>query len=151
MENTMALISVFVGMAALAVLLLIAWGICDLIYYFKDKKHKKWRAEVLANYPELMPLLEEYMRTCNNVAYTVSKQCELKEEINKQAEENKYLPKGDRVDAYIETLKEKYKWLDDLRKEQYVEKQLAYEKLELFWKTNFPNLKEEKRIMWWYW
>lgn len=98
-----------------------------------------------------MPLLEEYMRTSNNVVYTVSEQYKLKEEINKQAEENKYLPKGDRVDAYIETLKEKYKWLDDLRKEQCAEKQLAHKKLELFWKTNFPNLKEEKRIMWWYW
>jgi hypothetical protein len=91
------------------------------------------------------------MRTSENVAYTVSKQYKLKEEINKQVEENKYLPKGDRVDGYIETLKEKYKWLDDLREAQYVEKQLAYKKLELFWATNFPNLKEEKRIMWWYW
>jgi ribosomal protein S6 len=151
MENTIALISVFIGVAALAVLLLVAWGLCELVYYIKDKRHQKWGAWVFENYPELMPLLEEYMRTSNNVAYTVSEQYKLKEEINKQAEENKYLPKGDRIDAYIETLKEKYKWLDDLRKEQYVEKELAYKKLELFWETNFPNLKEEKRIMWWGW
>jgi aspartyl-tRNA synthetase len=133
------------------ILCVIAMGIGALIASIQDKIEKKKRNKLVADYPELMPLLREYMRTQNNVAYTVKKQYELKEEINKQVEENKYLPKGDRVDAYIETLKEKYKWLDNLREEQYAEKQLAYKKLELFWATNFPNLKEEKRIMWWYW
>lgn len=138
----------FLGLAALiTIACLIGWGIAEI----QDRIAKKKRKKLIQDYPELKPLLEEYMRTCNNVAYTVSKQYELKEEISKQVEENKYLPKGDRVDAYIETLKEKYKWLDDLREEQYAEKQLAYKKLELFWATNFPNLKEEKRIMWWYW
>ena len=138
----------FLGLTALIVITcLIAWAIAGI----QDKIEKKKREKLITDYPELKPLLEEYMRTCNNVAYTVKKQYELKEEINKQVEENKYLPKGDRVDAYIETLKEKYKWLDNLREEQYAEKQLAYKKLELFWATNFPNLKEEKRIMWWYW
>ena len=135
----------------LVVLIVIACLVGFAVAAIQDKIEKKKRIKLIADYPELMPLLKEYMRTCNNVAYTVSKQYKLKEEINKQVEENKYLPKGDRVDAYIETLKEKYKWLDDLREKQYVEKQLAYKKLELFWATNFPNLKEEKRIMWWYW
>ena len=135
----------------LGILCAIAIGISALISSIQDKIAKKKRDKLIADYPELMPLLKEYMRTCNNVAYTVSKQYKLKEEIDKQVEENKYLPKGDRVDAYIETLKEKYKWLDNLREEQYAEKRLAYKKLELFWATNFPNLKEEKRIMWWYW
>lgn len=133
------------------ILCAIAIGVAALIASIQDKIEKKKRNKLIADYPELMPLLREYMRTQNNVAYTVKKQYELKEEIDKQVEENKYLPKGDRVDAYIETLKEKYKWLDNLREEQYAEKQLAYKKLELFWATNFPNLKEEKRIMWWYW
>lgn len=138
----------FLGLTALiAITCLIALAIAEI----QDKIEKKKRKKLIQDYPELMPLLEEYMRTQNNVAYTVSKQYKLKEEINKQVEENKYLPKGDRVDAYIETLKEKYKWLDDLREEQYAEKQLAYKKLEVFWETNFPNLKKEKRIMWWYW
>lgn len=147
MEGVILVLALF----GLGILCAIAIGVAALIASIQDKIEKKKRNKLLADYPELMPLLEEYMRTCNNVAYTVKKQYELKEEINKQVEENKYLPKGDRVDAYIETLKEKYKWLDDLREEQYAEKQLAYKKLELFWATNFPNLKEEKRIMWWYW
>lgn len=148
MTNGDLFIIFFLGLTALIVIAcLIGWAITEI----QDKIEKKKRKKLIQDYPELMPLLEEYMRTCNNVAYTVSKQYKVKEEINKQVEENKYLPKGDRVDAYIETLKEKYKWLDDLREEQYVEKQLAYKKLELFWATNFPNLKEEKRIMWWYW
>lgn len=148
MTNDNLFIIFFLGLTALIVIAcLIAWAIAEI----QSKIEKKKREKLIQDYPELMPLLEEYMRTSENVAYTVSKQYKLKEEINKQVEENKYLPKGDRVDAYIETLKEKYKWLDDLREAQYVEKQLAYKKLELFWATNFPNLKEEKRIMWWYW
>lgn len=147
MEGVILVLALF----GLGILCAIAIGVAALIASIQDKIEKKKRNKLLADYPELMPLLEEYMRTCNNVAYTVKKQYGFKEEINKQVEENKYLPKGDRVDAYIETLKEKYKWLDDLREEQYAEKQLAYKKLELFWATNFPNLKEEKRIMWWYW
>lgn len=144
-------IALVLALFGLGILCAIAMGIGALIGSIQDKIEKKKRNKLIADYPELMPLIREYMRTQNNVAYTVKKQYELKEEINKQVEENKYLPKGDRVDAYIETLKEKYKWLDDLREEQYAEKQLAYKKLELFWATNFPNLKEEKRIMWWYW
>jgi DNA phosphorothioation-dependent restriction protein DptG len=148
MTNGDLFIIFFLGLTALIVITcLIAWAIAEI----QSKIEKKKREKLIQDYPELMPLLEEYMRTCNNVAYTVKEQYKLKEEINKQVEKNKYLPKVDRVDAYIETLKEKYKWLDDLREEQYVEKQLAYKKLELFWATNFPKLKEEKRIMWWYW
>jgi hypothetical protein len=148
MTNDNLFIIFFLGLAAL---ITIASFVGLAIAEIQDKIDKKKRKKLIQDYPELMPLLEEYMRTYNNVSYTISKQHELKEEINKQVEENKYLPKGDRVDAYIETLKEKYKWLDNLREEQDVEKQLAYKKLELFWATNFPNLKEEKRIMWWYW
>ena len=147
MEGIVLVLALF----GLGILCAIAIGIANFIASIQDKIEKKKRNKLIADYPELMPLLQEYMRTQNNIAYTVSKQYKLKEEINRLVEENKYLPKSDRVDAYIETLKEKYKWLDDLREEQYAEKQLAYKKLELFWATNFPNLKEEKRIMWWYW
>lgn len=148
MTNGDLFIIFFLGLTALIVITcLVGWVIAEI----QSKIEKKKREKLIQDYPELMPLLEEHMRTCDNVAYTVREQYKLKEEINKQVEENKYLPKGDRVDAYIETLKEKYKWLDDLREKQYAEKQLAYKKLELFWETNFPKLKEEKRIMWWYW
>lgn len=135
----------------LGILCAIALGIGAIIAEIQDRIAKKRRAKLIKEYPELKELLAEYMRTQNNVGYTASKIHLLKEEINKQIEENKYLPKGDRVDAYIETLKEKYKWLDELRENQSVERDLAYKKLVLFWETNFPDLKEEKRIMWWYW
>ena len=135
----------------LTALITIASLIGLAISAIQDKIEKKRRNKLIADYPELMPLLREYMRTQNNVGYTASKIRKLVEEINKQVEKNKYLPKGDRVDAYIETLKEKYAWLTNLEEQQSCERDLAHKKLELFWATNFPNLKEEKRIMWWYW
>lgn len=148
MEDGLMMVIVLFG---LGILCAIALGIGAFIAEIQDRIEKKRRAKLIKEYPELKELLAEYMRTQNNVGYTASKIHLLKEEINKQIEENKYLPKGDRVDAYIETLKEKYKWLDELRENQSVERDLAYKKLVLFWETNFPNLKEEKRIMWWYW
>ena len=148
MEEGLALVLSLFG---LGILCAIAMGIAAIIAGIQDKIAKKKREKLIKEYPELKELLAEYMRTQNNVGYTASKISLLKEEINKQVEENKYLPKGDRVDAYIETLKEKYKWLDELKENQSVERDLAYKRLVLFWKTNFPELKEEKRIMWWYW
>lgn len=148
MEEGLIMVIVLFGFGILCA---IALGIGAIIAEIQDKIEKKRRAKLIKEYPELKELLAEYMRTQNNVGYTASKIHLLKEEINKQIEENKYLPKGDRVDAYIETLKEKYKWLDELRENQSIERDLAYKKLVLFWETNFPNLKEEKRIMWWYW
>lgn len=148
MEEGLIMVIILFG---LGILCAIALGIGTIIAEIQDRIEKKRRAKLIKEYPELKELLAEYMRTQNNVGYTASKIHLLKEEINKQIEENKYLPKGDRVDAYIETLKEKYKWLDELRENQSIERDLAYKKLELFWETNFPNLKEEKRIMWWYW
>ena len=148
MEEGLVLVICLFG---LGILCAIAMGIATIIGKIQDKIQKKRREKLIKEYPELKELLMEYMRTQNNMGYTVSKILKLKEEINKQTEENKYLPKGDRVDAYIETLKERYKWLDELRENQSVERELAYKKLTLFWETNFPNLKKEKRIMWWYW
>lgn len=148
MEEGLIMVIVLFG---LGILCAIALGIGAIIAEIQDRIEKKRRTKLIKDYPELKELLAEYMRTQNNVGYTASKIHLLKEEISKQIEENKYLPKGDRVDAYIETLKEKYKWLDELRENQSVERDLAYKKLVLFWETNFPDLKEEKRIMWWYW
>lgn len=148
MEEGLIMVIVLFG---LGILCAIALGIGAIIAEIQDRIEKKRRAKLIKEYPELKELLAEYMRTQNNVGYTASKIHKLKEEINKQTEENKYLPKGDRVDAYIETLKEKYKWLDELKENQSAERDLAYKKLVLFWEMNFPDLKEEKRIMWWYW
>ena len=148
MEDGLIMVICLFGLGSLCA---IAMGIGAIIAEIQDRIAKKRRAKLIKEYPELKELLAEYMRTQNNVGYTASKIHLLKEEISKQIEENKYLPKGDRVDAYIETLKEKYKWLDELKENQSVERDLAYKKLVLFWETNFPDLKEEKRIMWWYW
>ena len=149
MENTIALISVFVWILMLAVLLLVTWGLCELVYYIKNKKNKKWCTWVFESYPELKELLFEYKRTRHNTIYTIKKIEEIKKEIIKQVEENEYLPKGDRVDEYIETLKEKYLWLKDLLEKQREEESEKKEALNKFWKTNFPDLPEHKRLMWW--
>ena len=106
MENGLIMVICLFG---LGILCAIAMGIGAIIAEIQDRIAKKRRAKLIKEYPELKELLAEYMRTQNNVGYTASKIHLLKEEINKQMEENKYLPKGDRVDAYIETLKEKYK------------------------------------------
>lgn len=145
----MALISVLIGLVVFVVLLLTTCGICELIYYIKDKKHKKWCTWVFEKHPELKELLFEYNRTRNNTVYTIKKIEEIKKEITKQVEENKYLPKGDRVDEYIETLKEKYLWLKDLLEKQKEEEKEKKEALNRFWGTNFPDLPEHKRMMWW--
>ena len=149
MQDLMILISMLIGLVALGVLIAITVGICDLINFFRNKRHKKWCAWVFENHPELEELLFEYKRTRNNTVYTIKKIEEIKQEITKQVEENKYLPKGDRVDGYIETLKESYIWLKDLLEKQKEEEKEKKEALTKFWETNFPNLPEHKRLMWW--
>lgn len=149
MQDAMVLISMFIGLLILSILIVITVGICDLINFFRGKRHKKWCAWVFENYPELKELLIEYKRTRNNTVYTIKKIEEIKQEISKQVEENKYLPKGDRVDGYIETLKGKYCWLKILLEKQREEESKAEEDLVKFWETNFPDLPEHKRLMWW--
>lgn len=149
MESTMALISVFVGMAVLAVLLLITWGLCELVYHIKDKRHKKWCAWVFDNYPELKVLLSEYKRLQKERYQTGKDALELQKNIDSWVEKNKYLPRGCRVDAHIEVLKEGYQELLNIRAEQYELVEKAKMELEDFWKTNFPDLREDKWLMWW--
>jgi hypothetical protein len=149
MQNLMVLVSMFIGLVALGILIAITVGICDLVNFIRNKRHKKWCAWVFENHPELEELLFEYKRTRNNTVYTIKKIEEIKQEITKQVEENKYLPKGDRVDGYIETLKESYIWLKDLLEKQREEEKEKKEALTKFWETNFPNLPEHKRLMWW--
>jgi seryl-tRNA synthetase len=149
MQDLMVLVSVFIGLVALGILIAITVGICDLVNFIRNKRHKKWCAWVFENHPELEELLFEYKRTRNNTVYTIKKIEEIKQEITKQVEENKYLPKGDRVDGYIETLKESYIWLKDLLEKQREEEKEKKEALTKFWETNFPDLPEHKRLMWW--
>ena len=142
----LVMVIVFGGFTAIG---FFAWVIATIVGYIKDRRWKKWCDFVFSTYPELKPLLIEYKRTRHNTVYTIKKIEETKKEIIKQIEENKYLPKGDRVDGYIETLKEKYIWLKDLLQKQKAEENEKEEELDKFWETNFPNLREDKRIMWW--
>ena len=80
-------IALVLTLFGLGILCAIAMGIGALIGSIQDKIEKKKRNKLIADYPELMPLIREYMRTQNNVAYTVKKQYELKEEINKRFSE----------------------------------------------------------------
>lgn len=149
MESTMALISVFIGVAVLAVLLLVTWGLCELVYYIKDKKHKKWCAWMFENYPELKVLLSEFHRLRTEHGNTVREAVILQKTIDEWVEKNKYLPEGRRVDKHIEALKEQYQELLDIRAEQSELADKARVELEEFWKTNFPDLREDKWLMWW--
>lgn len=149
MQDLMVLVSMAIGLMALGILIAVTVGICDLINFIRNKRHKKWCAWVFENHPELEELLFEYKRTRNNTVYTIKKIEEVKQEITKQVEENKYLPKGDRVDEYIETLKESYIWLKNLLEKQREEEKEKKEALTKFWEINFPNLPEHKRLMWW--
>jgi hypothetical protein len=149
MEIAIALISVFIGVAMLAVLLLVTWGLCELVYYIKNKKHKKWCAWLFENYPELKVSLSEYRRLLTEYGDTARDAVILKNTIDEWVEKNKYLPEGRRVDKHIEALKEQYQELLDIRAEQSKLADKARAELKDFWKTNFPNLREDKWLMWW--
>ena len=149
MQDLMVLVLMLIGLAALGVFIAITVGVCDLIIFIRNKQHKKWCTWVFENHPELKELLFEYKRTRRNAVYTIKKIEEIKTEITKQTEENQYLPKGERVDGYIETLKEKYVWLKDLLEKQREEENEKKEALDKFWETNFPDLPEHKRLIWW--
>ena len=88
MESVMALISVLIGVAVLGVLVLATWGICELVYYIKDRKRKKWCAWVFENYPELKVLLSEFHRLQNERADTVRDAIKLQKTIDEWVERN---------------------------------------------------------------
>ena len=149
MENFISGLSIFIGMAVLGILLLATWGLCELFYYIKNKKHKKWCAWVFENYPELEVLLSEYHRLRTEHGDTVRDAVKLQKIIDEWIERNKYLPEGHRVDKHIEELKVQYQELLDIRAEQSELSDKARAELENFWKNNFPNLREDKWLMWW--
>lgn len=149
MENVMTLISVLIGLAVLGVLFLATWGLCELAYYIKDKRRKKWCAWVFANYPELKGLLSEYHRLQTEYGNTARDASKLQETIDEWVERNKYLPVGRRVDKHIEALKEQYQELLDIRAEQSELSDRARAVLESFWEINFPNLRKDKWLIWW--
>lgn len=149
MQDLMILVSMVIGLVALGILIAITVGICDLINFIRNKRHKKWCTWVFANYPELKVLLSEYHRLRTECGDTVREAVKFQKTIDEWVERNKYLPEGRRVDKHIEALKEQYQELLDIRAEQSELSDKARAELENFWKTNFPNLREDKWLMWW--
>ena len=147
MQDLMVFVSMLIGLLALGVLITITVGICDLINFIRNKRHKKWCAWVFENYPELKVLLSEYHRLRTEHADTALSVYNLQRVIDEWVERNKYLPEGRRVDKHIETLKEQYQELLDLRAEQSELADQAKEDLVKFWENNFPDLPEHKRLM----
>lgn len=144
MEGLIVLIVLF----GFTLVCLIAWGIATIIGRITDRKWEKWKNHCLTTYPELKVLLSEYRRLRKEHFETVQDTLKLEKDIDSWVEKNKYLPHGSRVDAHIESLKEQYQELLDIRAEQWELVKKAKADLENFWETNFPNLKKEKRLMW---
>jgi hypothetical protein len=144
MEGLILLI-VFVGFGLIC---LIAWGIAEITCRISNRKWEKWKNFCFTTYPELKVLLSEYSRLRKEHCETVKDALELQKNIDSWVEKNKYLPHGCRVDAHIEVLKENYQELLDIRAEQWELVEKAKTDLDNFWETNFPNLREDKKIMW---
>lgn len=139
---------VFLGFTLLITIAsLIAVGISEI----QDKIEKKKRKKLLTTYPELKLLLSEYMRLTNEHSETCANCNSLKNDIDEWENKNHYFPKDKKIDNHIEELKQGLWELKQLEQEQSLLVKQSRKELELFWATNFPNLKEEKRIMWWYW
>lgn len=149
MQDLMVLVSMLIGLVALGILIAITVGICDLVNFIRNKRHKKWCAWVFENYPELKVLLSEFHRLRTEHGNTVREAVILQKTIDEWVERNKYLPESRRVDKHIEELKEQYQELLDIRAEQSELADKARAELEEFWKTNFPDLREDKWLMWW--
>ena len=148
MTNGNLFIIFFLGLTTLIVIAcLIAWAIAAI----QDKIEKKKREKLIQEYPELKLLLSEYMRLTKEHGDTCATIYRLKEDIDKWVKRNEYLPQDKKVDNHIEELKKGLWNLEQIRQEEKLKVDAAYKELELFWATNFPKLKEEKRIMWWYW
>lgn len=145
MEGLILLI-VFLGVAFIGFL---AWVIAEIVCFIKDRQWKKWCNFVFTTHPELKVLLAEWSRLRKEHAQTVIDAVQLQKDIDEWTEKNKYLPHGHRVDGHIEALKEHYQELLEIRAEQSELVDKAKEEIVKFWETNYPNVREDKRIMWW--
>lgn len=149
MSEFIYLIALLIVSIGFGLLIAIIWGIIDLIDRIKNRKWKKWCNFVFVTHPELKVLLSEWSRLRHEHCETVQDAIKLQKNIDEWTEKNKYLPHGHRVDGHIEALKEHYQELLEIRAEQSELVDKAKEELDKFWETNFPNLREDKRIMWW--
>lgn len=141
----LALLTLFLSIFMLGFLIV---GIIEIYYLIQDKRREKWVNKTLTDYPELKLLLSEYRRLRGEENELYKTMRETQQGIDTWVEKNKYLPAGHRVDAHIENLKEIYQEQVELCEEYADLVKEARKNLETFWETNFPKLKEEKRIMW---
>jgi hypothetical protein len=141
----LALLTLFLSIFMLGFLIV---GIIEIYYLIKNNRRKKWVNKILTDYPELKLLLSEYHRLSCEESALYKDMRETQQHIDSWVEKNKYLPAGCRVDAHIENLKEIYQEQAELSEEYADLVKEARKNLETFWETNFPKLKEEKRIMW---
>ncbi len=135
--------------AVIVIPILITIGIVDLVNCVQSKRHLKWCNKVFETYPELKTLLSEYHRVLMEHHQTVKDSYQLQRNIDEWTEKNKYLPIERRVDEHIENLKRYYCELLDIQAEQNTLVENAKKDLVVFWETNFPDLPEHKRLMWW--
>ena len=141
----LALLIFFLGLFALGFIII---GIINLYYSIKEKRWKKWVSKILEEHPELKVLLSEYHRLRNEEAELLLDIIKLQRDIDSWVEKNKYLPAGHRVDAHIENLKELLHEQEGIAEEYRELVKQARQDLDNFWEKNYPNVKEEKRIMW---
>lgn len=142
-------ILLFIFVAVIPFILVITIGITLIIDHIRDKWHLKWCNKIFKIHPELKTLLSEYHRLRMEHLQTVKDSYQLQKDIDEWTEKNKYLPIERRVDEHIENLKRYYCELLDIQVEQNALVDNAKKDLVLFWETNFPDLPEHKRLMWW--
>ena len=142
-------IVLLISIAVITIPVLIIIGIVQLVNCVQSKRHLKWCNKVFEAHPELKVLLSEYHRLRMERCQTVKDAYQLQKDIDEWTEKNKYFPIEKRVDEHIENLKRHYCELLDIQAEQSELVKNAKKDLILFWETNFPDLPEHKRLMWW--
>lgn len=142
-------ILLLIFIAGVPAILIVTIGIMLLVDHIRDKRHLKWCNKILKAHPELKVLLSEYHRLRMEHLQTVKDSYQWQKDIDEWTEKNKYLPIERRVDEHIENLKRHYCELLDIQAEQNALIENAEKDLILFWETNFPDLPEHKRLMWW--
>ena len=142
-------ILLFIFIAVIPLILILTIGIVLLVNHIQNKRHLKWCNKIFKTHPELKTLLSEYHRLRMERYQTVKDAYQLQKDIDEWTEKNKYFPIEKRVDEHIENLKRHYCELLDIQAEQSELVENAKKDLILFWETNFPDLPEHKRLMWW--
>ena len=130
---------------------LIALAISCVVDKIKAKQYENFRNKFFATYPELRVLL--FTRKLHNDTWLDAQKSirEITDTIDKEREKMKYYPCHDYIRAahHIENLKECRAEMIEVSEEAERLCKEATQELTKWWETNFPNIREDKRIMWW--